>query len=154
MDINKDFEDLLHALNSARVKYLVAGAYAVIFYTEPRYTKDMDLWVEPTEENARKVLLALKRFGAPVKKLRIKDLTNPRMVYQIGIEPNRIDILMGVGSLPFQRAWKDRVVSRYGKERICLLSRKNLVLAKKEAGRLQDQLDLQALAKGKPDRKH
>lgn len=149
MSLNRDFEDLLHCLNGVHAKYLVVGAYAVIYYTEPRYTKDLDLWAEPTTENAEKVLLALKRFGAPVKELTLKDLTNPTMVYQIGIEPNRVDILMGVGSLSFKRAWKNKTVSRYGKERCYLINRKDLIQAKKDAGRSQDRLDIERLSKVK-----
>lgn len=147
MAVNRDFEDLLRALNSVRARYLVAGAYAVIFYTEPRYTKDIDIWVDPTPENARKVYEALKRFGAPVKNLTLRDLTNSRMVYQIGIEPNRIDVLMGIGGVSFEAAWKKKRVSRYGGQRIHLLDRIDLIRSKKEANRLQDKLDLQLLSK-------
>lgn len=146
MAVNKDFEDLLRLLNSVRAKYLVVGAYAVIFYTEPRYTKDIDIWIEPTPKNAEKVYHALKRFGAPVKNLTIEDLTNPNLVYQIGIEPNRIDILMGIAKLPFNRAWKGRRVSRYGRQRIYFLGREDLIRAKKQAGRPQDQLDARQLS--------
>ena len=146
MAINKDFEDLLRFLNSVHAKYLVVGAYAVIFYTEPRYTKDIDIWIQPTSENARKVYAALKRFGAPVKGLKVEDLTDPKMVYQVGVEPNRIDILMGIGRLSFDPAWKNRKVSRYGREKIYLLNRQDLVQAKRGTGRLQDQVDLQLLS--------
>ena len=147
MAINKDFADLLHLLNSVRAKYLIVGAYAVIFYTEPRYTKDIDIWIEPTPENAQKVYQALQRFGAPVKNLSVKVLTNPNMVYQIGMAPNRIDILMGLGRFPFDRAWKGKRASRYGKERVYFLSQKDLVRVKRETGRPQDQLDVQALSR-------
>lgn len=147
MAVNKDFENLLHLLNSVDAKYLVSGAYAVIYYTEPRYTKDIDIWIDPTPQNAIKVYEALKKFGAPVKNLTIADLTNSGMVYQIGIEPNRIDILMGIGSLAFAEAWKKRRMSYYGKEKIFLLSLPHLIRAKKEAGRPRDKLDLDLLIK-------
>jgi hypothetical protein len=145
MAVNKDFEDLLHSLNAVHARYLIVGAYAVIFYTEPRYTKDIDIWIEPSAENALKVHQALKRFGAPVKNLRIQDLTNPKLVYQIGVAPNRIDILMGIRGLSFDRAWRNRRVSRYGKETAHLLSREDLLRAKKDANRPQDRLDLERL---------
>lgn len=153
MSLNRDFEDLLHGLNAARAKYLVVGAYAVIFYTEPRYTKDLDIWVEPTAENAEKVLLALKRFGAPVEELTLKDLTNPTTVFQIGLEPNRVDILTGIGALPFKRAWRNKTASRYGKEKCYFIGWKDLLQAKKEAGRLHDQIDAERLSRVKPSRK-
>lgn len=145
MDLNKDFEELLQLLNSVHAKYLVVGAYAVIFYTEPRYTKDIDLWVEPTSENAEKIFNVLKKFGAPVKNLTIDDLTNSDMVYQIGVEPNRIDILMGIGKMTFEHAWGNRRTSSYGKEKINVIGFDDLVAAKKFAGRSKDKLDLETL---------
>lgn len=145
MPINKDFEELFHLLNSAHAKYLMVGAYAVIHYTEPRYTKDIDIWVEPGIENAKKTYQALKKFGAPLGHLTLKDLTNPKMVYQIGVEPNRIDILMGIGKLPFRAAWKNRRETRYGKERISVIDLKDLIRAKRIAGRPHDQSDLEIL---------
>lgn len=157
MALNKDFEELLHLLNSAHAKYLVVGAYAVIFYTEPRYTKDLDLWVEPTAENALKIFNALKKFGAPIKSLTIDDLTNPDMVFQMGVEPNRIDILMGIGKMTFDHAWKSRRPSSYGNEKINVIDFDDLVAAKRFAGRAKDKLDLNALLatkkKVKPERK-
>lgn len=153
MDVNKDFEDLLHLLNSAHIRYLVVGAYAVIFHAEPRYTKDIDIWVDPKFKNAKKVYDALKRFGAPVGGLTVADLMNPRMVYQIGVEPNRIDILMGIGRGPFHEAWKRKRTSRYGKERMHLLGMKDLVRAKEEAGRPKDKIDLETLAQVRGRRK-
>ncbi len=145
MTINKDFKDLLHHLNVARARYLVVGAYAVIYYTEPRYTKDLDLWIEPTPLNAKKVYRALKNFGAPLQDVTERDLINPLMVYQIGIEPNRIDILMGIGKLGFAQAWKNRKLSHYGKEPISILGMDHLISAKREAGRTKDKLDLESL---------
>ncbi|MBI1908888.1 MAG: hypothetical protein HYS22_01805 [Deltaproteobacteria bacterium] len=145
MPLNKDFTELLHFLNAVHAKYLVVGAYAVIAYTEPRYTKDLDIWIEPERTNAEKVYQALKKFGAPLKNLSIEDLVNPHMVYQIGIEPNRIDILMGIGRIPFKTAWKKRKIGHYGKEKIYLLDRDHLLRAKKEAGRLQDKRDIELL---------
>jgi len=124
---------------------LVVGAYAVIFHTEPRYTKDLDIWIEPTEENAEKVWKALSDFGAPMHDLRIEDLTNPDMIFQVGIEPNRFDILMGVSGLQFSEAWKRCVSGTYEDQPIYLLSIEDLIKSKKAAGRPQDLLDAKAL---------
>lgn len=146
MALNKDFEDLLRCFNDAKVEYLIIGAYAVIYYTEPRYTKDLDLWINPSRQNAEKVFKALKKFGAPVKKLTLEDLTNKELVYQIGVEPNRIDILMGIGSHPFKKAWKNKKTSSYGHEKIYIISLKDLIKAKKEVGRTKDKLDLELLS--------
>ena len=96
MDVNPDFRDLFKVLNACRVRYIVVGAHAVVYYTEPRYTKDLDIWVDPSPENASRVFRALAEFGAPLKGITEQDLTNPDMIYQIGVEPNRIDFMMDI----------------------------------------------------------
>ena len=143
--INPDFRDLLLAFNAAEVRYLVVGAYAVTFHAQPRFTKDLDLWIEASPDNAKRVHGALKAFGAPVEELTLDDLANPEMVYQIGIAPNRIDILMGVSGLGFGEAWPERVDSTYGDCPIHVISRQDLIRNKRAAGRPQDLIDLRAL---------
>jgi hypothetical protein len=104
MNGNRDFRDLLQCLNEAGARYLIVGAYAVIYHSEPRYTKDLDIWTEPTPDNAGRVWNALVQFGAPLADLTIADLTNPDVVFQMGIEPNRIDIIwMWRGSVSQKR---------------------------------------------------
>ena len=147
MPVNKDFEELFHLLNFVQAKYLVVGAYAVIFHTEPRYTKDIDIWVQPDSRNADRVYRALRRFGAPLKDLTIGDLKKPTTVYQIGVEPNRIDILTGISGVSFDDAWRRRKKDYYGHENISLLHLKDLIKAKKASGRKQDLLDLEVLSK-------
>jgi len=149
MNGNPDFRDLLQCLNGAGAKYLIVGAYAVIYHTEPRYTKDLDIWIEPSPENALKVWNALARFGAPLENLTIGDLSNPEMIYQIGIEPNRFDIIMDVEGLRFSDAWQDRATSAYDDQPIYILSRDDTIRAKKASGRPQDLLDVQRLEEGK-----
>jgi hypothetical protein len=143
--INPDFNDLLLAFNAAEVRYLVVGAYAVTFHAQPRFTKDLDLWVEASPENAAKVHAALTAFGAPLAEVTLDDLANEDMVYQIGVAPNRIDILMGVSGLGFSEAWPQRVASTYGACPIHVISRQDLIRNKRAAGRPQDLIDLRAL---------
>ncbi len=145
MDVNFDFRDLLRDLSDARVRFLVVGAHALAYHTEPRYTKDLDLWVEPTEANAARVWSALNRFGAPVADVKPADFANPDLVYQIGVEPNRIDVLMGVQGVSFENAWRRRVRTTYGDVPVYLLSREDLIRTKRAAGRPQDLLDLDRL---------
>ena len=87
-----DFRDLLRAFSGHQVRYLVVGAYAVAAHGHPRATKDLDLWVEPSNENAARVLAALREFGAPLGGLTAEDLTSPGVTYQIGVPPLRIDV--------------------------------------------------------------
>ena len=145
MDVNPDYKDLLRILNSYHVRYLVIGAHALAFYTEPRYTKDLDVWIEPTPENAQHVLTALQEFGAPAGDLTLNDLTDPKMVYQIGVAPNRIDILTSISGVRFFTAWQNRVKTKYGDTPIHIISVKDFLRNKKAAGRPQDLLDLTLL---------
>jgi hypothetical protein len=102
MKINSDFKDLLRELNGAGVRYLIVGGYAVMVYTKPR-TKDLDLWIEPTEPNAQKLFLALAQFGAPTEDIRPGDFTEPDVFFH-GIEPVRIDIMTSIPRIDFVSA--------------------------------------------------
>jgi hypothetical protein len=145
MPANPDFRDLFSTFNEERVEYLVVGAHAVIFYAEPRYTKDLDIWVNPSAENARRVYSALQRFGAPLTDITVGDFMKPDLIYQVGIAPNRIDILMGIAGVTFDEAWKDRAESTYDAVPIHILGKNSLIKAKKASGRPQDLLDLDQL---------
>ncbi|MCZ6794830.1 MAG: hypothetical protein O7J95_14575 [Planctomycetota bacterium] len=145
MEGNPDFRDLFQCLNDGEARYLVVGAYAVIFHTEPRYTKDLGLWVEPEPGNASRVWNAIARFGAPVAELTTEDLCDPELVYQVGVEPNRFDILMAVKGLTFPEAWRNRVESTYADQPIHVLGLDDTIRAKKAAGRPQDLVDLKNL---------
>jgi len=149
MNGNRDFKDLLQCLNDAGARYLIVGAYAVIYHTEPRYTKDLDVWVETTLENAKKVWSALAKFGAPLSDLTLNDLCNPDIVFQMGVEPNRIDIIMDVEGLRFSEAWGNRFESKYEDQTVFVLSRDDTLRAKKTAGREEDLLDVKRLEKSK-----
>lgn len=143
--MNPDFEDLLRDLSAARAEYLVIGGYAVAFHTEPRYTKDLDVWVRPTTANARRVMTALRKFGAPLDNLRIKDLTTLGIIFQIGVEPNRIDVLTEVDGVDFEAAWKRRVEGPFGRVTVPWISATDLAANKRSVGRPQDLLDLAKL---------
>jgi hypothetical protein len=145
MAANPDFRDLFAALNAAEARYLVVGAYAVTFHARPRFTKDLDVWVEPSPENAARVHAALTRFGAPMASVTEADFTNPAMVFQIGVAPNRIDILMGIEGVEFGPAWSRRVETTYGGSAIHVISRADLIANKRRLGRPHDKEDLRAL---------
>ncbi len=147
MDISSDYRDLFKILNTHRVRYLVVGAYAVIYYTEPRYTKDIDIWVKADKRNANRVYSALKKFGAPLQEVTPEDFTNKNMVYQVGVEPVRVDVIMGLSGITFASAWKARVRSKYGGVAINIIGRKELIKIKKKSDRPQDRIDLNSLSK-------
>lgn len=145
MPVNPDFRDLFSELSVVEARYLVVGAHAVIFHATPRYTKDLDVWIEPTEDNAQRVYTALTRFGAPMETLAVEDLATSGTIFQIGIEPNRIDVITEVEGLTFVDAWQRRVLSTYGDVPIALLGLDDLLVNKRAVGRQQDLLDVESL---------
>lgn len=149
MEISRDYEELFKKLNAHKIKYLVAGAYAVMYYSEPRFTKDIDVWIIPDLNDAAKTFEALKDFGAPLKDLTLNDLQNRKLIFQIGVTPVRIDIMMDVPGVDFKNAWKNRKKTKFGKTPINVLGLADIILAKKTAGRPQDRLDLEKLSKVK-----
>src|SRR4051812_2949550 len=112
--MNSDFKDLLKILNTHKVRYLVVGCYAVMKYTEPRYTKDLDIWVEANPENALAVFAALREFGAPLANITAADFSCEGSVYQMGTPPARVDVLMSIDGVRFVDAWPNRVTSDFG----------------------------------------
>ena len=145
--VSRDYEDLFKVLNAHKIKYIVVGAHAVMFYTEPRFTKDMDVWV-PADLNAGdRVYEALKAFGAPLKNVKPSDFENPTTIFQIGVAPVRIDVLTHISGVSVVNAWKNKIRSHYGKTPIYILGRVDLIKSKKAAGRPQDKLDLAGLTR-------
>jgi len=142
MLIPSDYKELLSALNKRGAKYLIVGAYAVIYYTEPRYTKDLDIWVGPEIENATKVYGALKQFGAPLRGLTPADFTKPSLVYQIGVDPVRVDILMGIPGLDFNTAWQRRKRVVFEGVDGSVIGIEELMRSKKKANRPMDLVDI------------
>jgi hypothetical protein len=147
MAVNPDFNDLFKTFNDCHVEYLVVGAHAVMFYARPRYTKDLDVWVNPTPENAQCVWNALADFGAPLQDVTVASFTDPDLVYQVGVPPNRFDIMMGLPGVTFAEAWAHREQSSYGGTPISIMGRQELIRVKRAAGRPQDLLDIQELEK-------
>jgi hypothetical protein len=145
--MNSDFKDLLRSFEGAGVRYLVVGGYAVSEHTEPRYTKDLDLWASNSHDNAARVLRALSEFGAPLKDVSLDDFENPQTVYQIGLPPSRIDILMALEGLNFEDCWPRRKVSTIDGLAVPYISVPDLIINKEIAGRPQDLIDAANLRK-------
>ena len=142
MPVNSDFKDLFAALNAAGARYLLVGGYAVAFHAQPRFTKDLDVWTAPEPENARRVLDALRAFGAPLHDLSVADLSRPGITFQIGVPPNRIDILTSIDGVSFDDAWPDRVETSYGDQPMFVIGKTSLVRNKRASGRPQDLIDV------------
>jgi len=145
MAANPDFKDLLSALNAEGVDYLIIGAHAVIAYTEPRFTKDLDILVRPAPDNARKTYRALMNFGAPGRDIKAEDFLDSDLVYQIGIAPNRIDILTSIKGVTFEEASSESILIDYDGVPARIIGRNALLRAKKASDRPQDRLDVEKL---------
>ena len=143
--MSPDFKDLLSEFNAHGVEYLVVGAYALAAHGRVRATGDLDVWVRPDPANAKHVLGALVKFGAPLQDLTEKDLSTPGVVYQIGVAPLRIDILTAIDAVDFEEAWQARVFTRFADQEIPVLSVAHLIRNKRAVGRAQDIADLEWL---------
>lgn len=145
MSVNPDFRDLFAALNDAKARYLLVGGYAVAFHAQPRFTKDLDIWVQPSMENAEYIFLALQSFGAPLTNISPADLAKPGLIFQIGIPPNRIDIITSIAGVDFEDAWLAKQDTHYGDQRIYVIGREHLIRNKRTVGRPQDLIDAEVL---------
>lgn len=145
--MNSDFKDLLRSFLNFRVRFLIVGGFAVIRYTEPRYTKDLDLLIDNSPDNAALVHKALAAFGAPLRGITPEDFTTNDGFYQIGLPPNRVDVINEIPGVEFNEAYADREVAQVGDLELPFISRKHLIDAKLAAGRPQDLVDAGALAK-------
>lgn len=146
MFINSDFSDLLKAFNDNNVRYLVIGGYALVQYAEPRFTKDLDLWISTDRENAGAVFKALSEFGAPLSDMTEVDFAEEGYFYQIGVPPVRVDILMGIPGVRFDQAWERRNEVMFDELMVRFISKDDLIKAKRAAGRPQDLIDADLLS--------
>src|SRR5580658_10949711 len=143
-----DYRDLLSTLNAHRVKYLVIGAYAVAFHAQPRATKDLDILVKADPANAHALFAALAEFGAPLQGLTQADFEVPGPFFRMGREPVGVDILTTIPGIEFDDAWSRRVEPVLDEEtnlRGAVISREDLLVAKRAAGRQQDLADIEAV---------
>lgn len=143
----EDFRDFLRALIHADARFLVVGAHALSVHGVPRATVDLDVWIDPSIENARRVWIAMAAFGASLESLQIlpEDLTRPDMVAQLGLPPFRIDILTGVSGVTFAEAWDERVENDFEGVLVPFIGRSAFVRNKRASGRLKDLADLESL---------
>lgn len=147
MRVEKDFKEFIALLNRHDVHYLIIGGFAYSFYAEPRYTKDIDILIEQTQENAKKILDAIKDFGFEDLRLTEKDFLEAGQTIQLGMDPVRIDILTSVKGVDFPKFWQNRVTGRYGDIFVFFISKPDLIHCKRISGRKQDLADIEKLEK-------
>jgi hypothetical protein len=143
--MNPDFVDLLRAFAAADVRFLIVGAYALAIHGRPRATGDLDVWIEPTPENAERVMTALAHFGAPMTQISASEFAQPGVVYQIGVPPGRIDILTELTGMTFADAWPDRIRRPFGGVDVDFIGREAFIRNKRATGRAKDLGDIEGL---------
>lgn len=147
--MNPDFSDMLSALSAEGVEYLLVGAYAMAVHGVPRATGDIDVWVRPSAENAARALRALARYGAPLGDLEAADLGSEGMVFQIGVAPNRVDVITSIDGVTFEEAWPRRIATKIGGQTISVIGREDLIRNKRATGRPRDRADAEQLEETK-----
>ncbi|EMI22518.1 hypothetical protein RMSM_00543 [Rhodopirellula maiorica SM1] len=143
--LNPDFKDMLSAFIDAKIEFLLVGAYAMAAHGYPRATGDIDLWVRADAATAPKVYQAIAEFGAPVGGLNVSDLSEPGIVFQIGVPPVRIDILTQIDSVSFDDAWQNRISVNWDGLNIPVISLGDLIQNKRSTGRTKDLADAEQL---------
>lgn len=149
--MSPDFKDILRLFEKHEVEYLIVGGYAVIRYTQPRYTKDMDLWIRPSPENAEKVAAAFRDFGIPLIEVSEADLAQEGLQLMVGMPPNAIDFLTSIEGISFDAAWAKRRIFEASFGHLYYLSPSDLVASKRAAARLQDLADVEEILRIHPE---
>jgi predicted nucleotidyltransferase len=144
--LNQDFKEFIQSLNDNQVRYLVIGGYAVALHGYPRYTKDIDIWIEMSPENATRMLQALEQFGFASLDLQPQDFMTPDQVIQLGYPPGRIDLLTTPDGVDFATCYATKLEINIDGVLVNFIDLANLRINKKASGRLQDLADLENLA--------
>ena len=146
----QDYKDLLSAFQFHGVKYLVVGGLAVIYHSQPRFTKDMDLFIKADPENAKATYAALAQFGAPLQGVRVEDFIDPHIFFRFGRDPRGFDILVSIPGVDFDAAWSRRVetvIDPASGLKADFISAEDLIASKLASGRPQDLADVDAIRK-------
>jgi predicted nucleotidyltransferase len=143
--LNRDFKELLSLFNDRNVEYIVVGGYAVAIHGHPRYTGDLDIWIDPTEVNALKILSALDAFGFGSLGLSQGDFTTSGNVIQLGYPPVRVDILTSIDGIDFSDGRQKRFIVDMDGIQIPVIAFDDLIRNKTASGRFQDLADIEAL---------
>ena len=143
--LNQDFKEFIQSLNDNDVRYLVIGGYAVALHGYPRYTKDIDIWIQMTPENAEKMVTALEAFGFASLGLKADDFLVPDQIIQLGYPPSRIDLITTPPGVDFGTCYQSRIQAVIDEVTVSFIDLENLKKSKRASGRLQDLADLENL---------
>lgn len=145
MEVQPDFKELLALFNKHAVEYLIVGGYALAFHGAPRFTGDIDIYVNPDPENALNILEALKEFGFSSANLKKEDFTSRNNVIQLGTPPVRVDIITSLTGVSWEEAIASKIKGSYGEVPVCFIGRDEFINNKRAIGRNKDLADIEAL---------
>ena len=148
MNLEEDLREFIELLNALEVRYIVVGAFAVAYHGRPRYTADIDLFIERSLENAKRIVSAIEQFGFGDLGLSAEDFLQEDQVIQLGVAPNRIDLLTFLSGVSFEEAWSQRQQGEIGRLQVPMISKELLKRNKAACGRSQDLADLETLSDG------
>lgn len=147
ISLERDIIEFLELCNKHKVKYLIIGGYAVSIHGHPRSTKDIDVCIEMSEENALKMVKVINDFGFSSLKLSKEDFLKKDSITQLGFPPLRIDILNDLDGVPFEEAWQNKKSVSFENVPVNFIGYNDLIIVKQKAGRLQDIADVDRLTK-------
>lgn len=147
MRLDKNFKEFIELLNSLKVKYLLIGGWSVSIHAKPRYTKDIDFLILASEENAIKLLHVLNKFGFSSLEISKDDFLKKGQIVQLGVAPNRIDLITGTKGITFEKAWSNKVEIDIDGVLVNVISAEDLILNKKATARPQDLIDAENIRK-------
>jgi Nucleotidyl transferase of unknown function (DUF2204) len=145
MELHSDWSAFLSLLNSNRVRFLVVGAHALAAHGQPRFTGDLDIFIERSLSNAKAVRKTLDELGFKAIAVSIEELKQPNFVVRLGRPPVGIDLLTGISGVTFKTAWKNRSRAKIGNVLVCIIGRTEFIRNKRAAGRAKDLLDIELL---------
>ena len=145
MEVQKDFRDFLALLNAHEVKFMIVGGYALAFHGVPRFTGDIDVFVKPDYENAKRIINALAEFGFSSLDLTIDDFQDQNKVIQLGLPPVRIDIITSISGVTWEEADASKEPGLFGDVSVSYIGKKQFIINKRATGRKKDLADLEAL---------
>ena len=145
IEFPKDFKEFLQLLNSKKVEYLVIGGYAVGYHGYPRATGDMDIWIAITDQNAMKMVEALKEFGFDPPELQKDIFLKEQKVIRMGVPPMRLEILTSIDGVDFKKCFNNRIIADFDDYKVNFISKGDLLINKRASGRPQDLVDFEKL---------
>ncbi|GHV91061.1 hypothetical protein AGMMS50268_15640 [Spirochaetia bacterium] len=150
--LNNDYKEMLSALCEEKVKFILVGAYALAIQGYPRATMDIDFWVATTKENAAAIIRALEHFGAPLDNITEADFQTENIIFQVGVEPRRIDIITSIDGVNFEDAFSRSILVDIDGIQVHVISKEDIIINKRASGRTKDLADIEMLEGAKPGR--